>query len=146
MSMPSNHPGRILPQDLQPNDGGGEMLTAQPVSQSEVEELLYGDDRPASERVARLQEIAALLQTQHDADFGEDDPGYLLVEVQEAIGRLSGDADTTYDASDAATYPEDASGHRETLSPDSDELAEIELADEASVAEDIGEMPERGVH
>ena len=146
MSMPSNHPGRILPQDLQPADGGGEMLTAQPVSQSEVEELLYGDDRPAAERVARLSEIADLLRAQHDADMGEDDPGYLLVEVQDAIARLSGGDDTSFDASDAATYPEDASGHRETLSPDSDELEAIEREDEESVAEDIGEMPERGVH
>ena len=146
MSMPSNHPGRILPQDLAPDDGGGQVSTAQPVSQAEIEELLYGDDRPAIERIARLSEIAEQLRAQHDADMGEDDPGYLLVEVQEAIGRLRGGDETSFDASDAATYPEDASWHRETLSPDSDELEAIAQADADSVEEDIGEVPERGVH
>lgn len=146
MSMPSNHPGHVLPQDIDCEDGGGNMLTALPVSQSEIEELLYGDDRPAVERIMRLSEIAETLRGMREGDFGDDDAGAMLVEIEEAIGRLRGDDDTDYDASDAATYPEDASDHRETLSPDSDELEIIELMDAASMEDDLGEVPEGQVH
>ena len=44
--MSNAHPGRIVAQDVVPDDGSGDTLTALPFSQSEIDELLYGDDRP----------------------------------------------------------------------------------------------------
>jgi hypothetical protein len=134
--MTNAHPGRIMPQDLVPDDGSGDSLTALPISQSEVEELLYGDDRPGGERLERLKELAAQLRQQEPADFGDGDPKALLGEIEEAIARLSGDIDR--DPSmvfDEPSMDGDPLNHRETLSPDSDELEEIEDDDEASLSE-----------
>ena len=52
--MSASHPGHVLPQDITPPDGWGEMNAAQPVSSAEIEDLLYGEDRPVEERLARL--------------------------------------------------------------------------------------------
>lgn len=135
--MTNGHPGRILPQDLEPQDGSGDVLTAGPVSQAEIEELLYGDDRPPQERLERLQEIAGELRAQEPGDFGDGDPRALLGEIDEAIARLSGDIDRDPDMPfDEASMDDDPLNHRETLSPDSDELEEIEEEDEASIEED----------
>ena len=38
--MSNLHPGRVLPQDIVPQDGWGDMLSALPVSQAEIEDLL----------------------------------------------------------------------------------------------------------
>ncbi len=138
--MSSAHPGFVLPQDVEPNDGSGEMLTAIPVSQAEIDELLYGEDRPIAERVTRLQELAAQLRDMEPGDFGDNDPGALIGEIDEAIARLSGDGDDDGDPdNDEPTMDDDPLNHRETLSPDSDELEELEEEDESSLTD--GEEP-----
>src|SRR3569833_2937108 len=71
--MSNAHPGRILPQDVKAQDGWGEMVTALPVSQAEIEELLYGDDRPPAERITRLQELAGQLRDDVPGDLGDGD-------------------------------------------------------------------------
>jgi hypothetical protein len=134
--MSNAHPGRVLPQDVVTPDGGGDMMTALPVSQSEVEELLYGDDRPASERIERLQELAAQLRDKQPADFGDNDPGALLGEIDAAIARLSEGFERELDVEfGEPTMDDDPLDHRETLSPDSDELEEIEDDDTASLSD-----------
>ena len=141
--MSSAHPGRILPQDVVPQDGSGDMLTALPFSQSEVDELLYGDDRPPQERIERLQELAGQLREQEPGDFGDGDPGALLGEIDEAIARLQGDMDRDPDlAFDEVSTDGDPLNHRETLSPDSDELEEIEEDDEASLTDGSEPLPD----
>ena len=134
--MSSQHPGRVLPQDVVPQDGWGDMMTALPISQAEIEDLLYGDDRPAAERVERLNELAASLRDREPGDFGDNDPGRLLAEIDRAIARLNGalerDPDLEYDEPTMADGP---LNHRETLSPDSDELEAIEQDDEASLSD-----------
>ena len=134
--MSSQHPGRVLPQDVVPQDGWGDMMTALPISQAEIEDLLYGDDRPAAERVERLNELAASLRDREPGDFGDNDPGRLLAEIDRAIARLNGalerDPDLEYDE---PTMADDPLNHRETLSPDSDELEAIEQDDEASLSD-----------
>ena len=135
--MSNAHPGRIVPQDLVPDDGSGDSLTALPISQSEIDELLYGDDRPEAERLERLNEIAAQLRQQEPGDFGGGDTRALLGEIDEAIARLSGDIERDPDMIyDEPSMDGDPLNHRETLSPDSDELEELEEEDEASVKED----------
>lgn len=134
--MSNLHPGRVLAQDFAPQDGSGDMLTALPLSQAEIEELLYGDDRPAGERIERLQELAAQLRDQQPGDFGDNDPGALLGEIEEAIARLTSGMDRDPDVVfDESTMDDDPLNHRETLSPDSDELEEIEEEDEASLSD-----------
>jgi hypothetical protein len=134
--MSNAHPGRILPQDVVPPDGSGDSLTALPISQSEVEELLYGDDRPVAERIERLQELSAQLRDKEPGDFGDNDPGALATEIDEAVARLRGDMDRDPDVVfDEPTMDGDPLDHRETLSPDSDELEEIEEDDEASLTD-----------
>ena len=133
--MSNQHPGRVLPQDVVPDDGGGEMMTALPVSQAEVEDLLYGDDRPAAGRVQRLSEIADDIRGQQSGDFG-DNAGRLLTEIENAIARITGALEPgPDDQPDEPTMDGDPLDHRETLSPDSEELEAIEEDDEASLTD-----------
>jgi len=136
--MSSLHPGRVLPQDIVPQDGWGDMLTALPVSQAEIEDLLYGDDRPAEERIERLSEIADSLRNREPGDFGDNDPGVLLGEIDNAIARLRSGTEHDPDmvTDDEPTMDDDPLNHRETLSPDSDELEELEALDEASLSDE----------
>lgn len=132
--MSNAHPGRIIPQDVEPEDGGGEMLSALPVSEAEIEELLYGDDRPAAERVARLKELAGIVRDQQQSDSNNRDAGALLTGIEQAIAQLSDDLARDLDlVDDTASMDDDPLDHRETLSPDSDELEEIEADDKASL-------------
>lgn len=133
---PSNHPGRILAQDTEPGDTDEEVITGQPVSQNEIDDLLYGEDRPAEERIDRLREIADHLRARQAADMGDDDPGALIEEIERAVSRLERSFGEGMDPSSVDHNPED---HRETLAPDSDELEAIEEQDEASLREDLGD-------
>jgi hypothetical protein len=135
-TMSNLHPGRVLPQDVVPPDGGGDAITALPVSQAEIEDLLYGDDRPAAERVERLAELADTLRNQEPGDFGDNDPARLVSEIDAAIARINGALERDPDLEfDETTMDDDPLNHRETLSPDSDELEAIEDDDEASLSD-----------
>ena len=135
--MSNLHPGRIVPQDVVPDDGGGDMLTALPFGQDEIDELLFGDDRPPGERIERLQELAAAMRDQEPGDFGGGDIKALLAQIDEAIVRLRGDMDRDPDlVFDEVSTDGDPLNHRETLSPDSDELEELEDEDEESIRDD----------
>ena len=135
--MSNMHPGRIVPQDVVPDDGGGDMLTALPISQAEIDELLYGDDRPPGERIERLRELAAQMRDQEPGDFGGGDTKALLGEIDEAVARLRGDMDRDPDlVFDDVSTDDDPLNHRETLSPDSDELEDLEDEDEESIRDD----------
>lgn len=117
------------------NDGDGEqVLIAQPLSNAEIEELLYSDAFPADERLARLREIRDELLESEASDFGSDDPGALLGQIHQAISLLEQPGGESMDPVSVDHNPED---HRETLSPDSDELDAIEKADEDSLDDDI---------
>jgi len=141
--MSASHPGHVLPQDITPPDGWGEMNAAQPVSSAEIEDLLYGEDRPAEERLARLREIADELRQMEPADFGDDDPGVLLGQIDEAIARLGGALDRDPQLIfDEVSTDDDPLAHRETLSPDSDELETIEEQDDESLDDGEGPVPD----
>ena len=140
--MTNAHPGRIVPQDILPQDGGNS-LTALPFGQAEIEELLYGDDRSAQERIVRLQELAAQMREEEPGDFGDGDPRALLLEIDEAIARLAGDVDRDPDmVEDQVSTDGDPLNHRETLSPDSDELEEIEEDDARSLTDGAEPLPD----
>lgn len=144
--MSNLHPGRVLPQDLVAPDGSGEMLSALPISQAEIEDLLYGDDRPVADRVQRLTEIAEFLREQESGDFGDNDPGVLAGEIEDAIARLSGDFDPEAPTGvDEGALDDDPLNHRETLSPDSDDFERLEAADEASLTDGTEPLDDRVV-
>ena len=132
-----SHMNRSVESQDTRNDGDGEqVIIAQPLSQAEIDELLYSDEFPREERLARLRAVRLELSEQEASDFGSDDPGSLLGVVNEAIAALEDGVGESMDAASVDHNPED---HRETLSPDSDELEAIEQADEDSLSDDVVE-------
>ena len=132
--MSSNHHfSGLIAEDTPAGNDGDTPGFAQPVSQTEIEELLYGDSWPAAERLERLQAIRGELFDLEGPDFGDNDPLSLMRAVDDAIARLSG---VEGEGMDPTSVDHDADAHRETLSPDSDELEAIEEDDAASLTED----------
>ncbi len=123
-------------QDTRSNDGTDQVLIVNPISQNEIDELLYSDEFPREERLERLRYYRDELSEREASDFGQDDPGALLGQVEQAISALEGETGESMDPASVDHNPED---HRETLSPDSDELEAIEQADEASLDDDLVE-------
>ncbi|HHY48842.1 MAG TPA: hypothetical protein GYA10_03760, partial [Alphaproteobacteria bacterium] len=136
---PSNHPGHIIPQDTGPNDAGDDVITGLPISQAEIDELTYGEDRPLEERLDRLRELANDLRVRAAGEVADNDAETLIASIERAITALESRAD---DPGEPGALEEDPLDHRETLAPDSDELAEIEEDDEESIEDDIGEIDE----
>jgi hypothetical protein len=132
---PSNHPGYIIPQDTAPDDTGTDAIIGLPISQDEVDELLYSEDRPTEERLDRLRELADDLRTRKAGEIGDNDAATLLGSIEETISSLEA---KSRNASEPGMLDGDPLDHRETLSPDSDELDLIEEEDEESVEDDIG--------
>ena len=132
---PTNHPGHIIAQDTEDSDAVEETLTGLPISQSEIDELLYGDDRPAAERIARLRELAGDLRAFAAGEVDGEDMRILIASIEEAIRTLE---TKSRFVGEPGMLDEDPLDHRETLSPDSDEYEEIEQEDEQSVEDDIG--------
>jgi hypothetical protein len=130
---PSSHLGHVLPQDTRPGDANEEVNVGQPVSLNEVEDLLYGDDRPAEQRLERLRELADELRARAAGDIADDDAGAVLGEVERAIATLEAKSQFV---GEPGARDEDPLDHRETLAPDSDELEEIEEEDEESMEEE----------
>ncbi|HEV7277206.1 MAG TPA: hypothetical protein VGN80_13045 [Devosiaceae bacterium] len=133
----SNHPGRILPQDTGPGDAEEEVLAGLAISVGEVQELLYGDDRPVEARIDRLQELAEELRAREAGEVADNDAASLLGEIEWAIGELRSKRGH---ANEGGALDVDPLAHRETLAPDSDEREALEDADEESVEDDIGEV------
>ncbi|WDR02263.1 hypothetical protein PSQ19_16750 [Devosia algicola] len=140
MSQQHHNPGTLMSEETS-FDEGDEPGIAQPISQSEIEELLYGDDRPAEQRLERLHEIRHELAARESADFGGEDPAALLGEVDRAIASLGTDADNADESDDYASLSapdsRDPSDHLDSLSPDDVEAIEdIEGAGEV-VEDDV---------
>lgn len=130
-----NHINRTVEsQDTRSNDGTDQMLISNPISQNEIDELLYSDEFPREERLDRLRYYRDELREREASDFGLDDPGALLGQIEQAISALEEGFGESMDPASVDHNPED---HRETLSPDSDELEAIELADEESLDDDL---------
>lgn len=137
------------------------VLTAEPLSQDELDELLYSEAFSREERLERLRGLRETLVASESADLGSNDAAALRREVDRAIVEIEEGAGETMDASAVDHNPED---HSETLSPDSDEYLDRMAAEEASLnsegdaegdlddvldetewAEGDGFEPERGV-
>jgi hypothetical protein len=118
--------GTLLPQETN-FDNADQAGIAQPYTQSEIEDLLYSDERPVEERLARLREMRDEASVRESGDFGDDDPAALLDELDRAIAELSGDAaasDENFELADAVI--DDPADHSHALAPDDvDALTEL---------------------
>ena len=124
MAQHHDHHGTMVPQDTN-FDNADQPGIAQPYTQSEVEELLYGDDRPANERLARLRELRDESAIRESGDWGGQDPAAMLDEIDRAIDELSatianGDDDETY-AGLATNFDNDPADRLDALSPDDED-------------------------
>lgn len=157
---PTNHPGHVIPQDIAPGDASEAFGVAEPYTQIEIEDLLYGNDRPASQRLARLRELRDEATVRESGDWGDQDPAATLEELDRAIDELSAmiansDDNDEY-ATLAPTFDKDPGDRLDALSPDDvdarhaiesddEEDDRIEPLDEAEWDEGDGFKPERGV-
>jgi hypothetical protein len=90
-----------------------------PYSQNEIDDLLYGSDRPVEDRLARLREIRDEMTVRESGDFGEEDPRDMMAEIDRAIDTLQGDLEGVEAEGDLA--PEaimDPNDHLDALAPD----------------------------
>ena len=124
MAQHHDHHGTMVPQDTN-FDNADQPGIAQPYTQTEVEELLYGEDRPASERLARLQELRNESAIRESGDWGGQDPAAMLDEIDRAIDELSAVIANSDDTDDfaglATTYVNDPNDRLDALSPDDDD-------------------------
>ena len=118
--------------DLTGNDGDQPGYTL-PVSPTEIEELLYNEEWSADERIERLLAMRGQLAELESPDYGDDDPLTLVRQIDDAISQLR---NPDGDSMDPEGVDEDPNSHRETLSPDSDELLDLEKLDEESFTDD----------
>lgn len=165
MAQHHDHHGTLVPQDTN-FDNADQPGIAQPYSQNEIEELLYGEDRPASERLARLRELREEAAVRESGDWGDQDPAAMLDELDRAIDELSAtmansdDLDGSY-AGLETSFDNDPADRLDALSPDDvdarhaiesgedfydDAEDEIVPLDEAEWDEGDDFRPEKGVH
>ena len=139
MAQHQDHHGAVVPQDTN-FDNADQPGIAQPYTQSEVEELLYGDDRPASERLAQLRALRDESAIRESGDWGDQDPAAMLDEIDRAIDELSATIANSEDSDDfaglATTFDNDPNDRLDALSPDDDEARQAIEGDEDEFFED----------
>lgn len=125
--------GDFLPQDSAGDDSSIEANSAQPFSEAELQDLLYGEGRSVEERLTLLRQFRGDLADRAGGDIAGNDAAALLDEINERIAELESDGSL---GEAAETLDVDPLAHRETLSPDSDELEELEEEDADSLDEE----------
>ncbi|MDB5473061.1 MAG: hypothetical protein JWP99_364, partial [Devosia sp.] len=122
MAQHQNQHGSIVPQDAT-YDAVDQPGLSRPYTQDEVDELLYGADRSASERLGRLREIRDEMAIRESGDWGDQDPAAMIDELDRAIDELSAtianadDLDEDYMLLEPA-LDVDPSERLDSLSPD----------------------------
>jgi hypothetical protein len=122
-----------VPQDTAMNDSSEETIISLPLSEAEIEDLLYGGERSSAERIELLRALRDDIAERESSDFGDSDPRALVDEIDSRIAELLG---AERDGSKQGMLDRDPLAHRETLAPDSDELNALEEDDEASLGEE----------
>lgn len=139
MAQHHDHHGTMVPQDTN-FDNADQPGIAQPYSQTEVEELLYGEDRPASERLVRLREMREEAAIRESGDWGDQDPAALLDELDRAIDELSATIANSDDneayAGLGTSFDNDPADRLDALSPDDEEARQAIEGDEDAFFED----------
>lgn len=102
-----------------------------PYSQTEIEDLLYGSDRPVEERVQRLREMRDEMVARESGDFGDQDPKDMLAEIDRALEKLQADSDYADENGDFdAAVAIDPNDHLDALSPDDVEARQALTGDD----------------
>lgn len=148
MAQHQNQHGSIIAQDAI-YDAADQPGLAFPYTQDVVDELLYGTDRSATERLARLREIRDEMAIRESGDWGDQDPGSMMDELDRAIDELSATIANADDGADKYMLLEPAldmnsSDRLDTLAPDDvDAISAIagEDIDAADDEEHDGEEP-----
>ena len=136
MAQNHDHPGSLVPQETS-FDNADTPGIAQPYSQTEIEDLLYGDDRPAHDRLERLKEMRFEAAERESGDFGGEDPAFLLDELDRAIAELQRDLDNTDDTGNVdATMSSDPADHLDALAPDDTDARETLIGEEEFYEDD----------
>lgn len=139
MAQHHDHHGTMVPQRTN-FDNADQPGISQPYSQSEIEDLLYGEDRPASERLARLRELRDEAVARESGDRGEQDPAAMLEEIDRAIDELSATMANAEDNSAYAglgtSFDNDPADRLDLLSPDDEEARQAIEGDEDSFVEE----------
>lgn len=122
MAQHHNQHGSIVPQDTT-YDAVDQPGLSRPYTQDEVDELLYGTDRSASERLARLREIRDEMAIRESGDWGDQDPAAMMDELDRAIDELSATIANSDDLDDDYMLLEpaldrDTADRLDSLSPD----------------------------
>jgi hypothetical protein len=117
----------LLAEDSPLGNDGDLSGVAQPVSESEIDELLYSEEWTTEQRITRLETLRADLLEMEAASADKSDRNALLARIDDALTQLrldrGGEIDPTAADHDPAT-------HRETMSPDDDDLLDIEAAED----------------
>ena len=158
MAQHHDHHGTMVPQETN-FDNADQPGIAQPYTQAEVEELLYGSDRPANERLAQLRELRDESAIRESGDWGDQDPAAMLDEIDRAIDELSATIANAEDGEDydelAPVFDTDPSGRLDALSPDDedsrlaiegDDDGEPEPLDATEWEDGDDFNPDQGVH
>lgn len=108
-----------------------------PFSQDEIEDLLYGGDRPVDERIERLKEMRAELVTREQGDFGDEDPTAMIEEIDRALDELQGDLANADDNGELdAAVDIDPADHLDALAPDDVDARAALIGEEEFYEED----------
>jgi hypothetical protein len=118
------------------DDTDGRLGPAGDLSQTEIDELLYTEEIPASERVIRLRQMREQLVGAGSVDASESDAPGMLREIDRAIAEIEGLKGEGMDPASVDHNPED---HRETLSPDDDLLLDLQNGEDGEEADLFGE-------
>ncbi|ODT73253.1 MAG: hypothetical protein ABS75_00815 [Pelagibacterium sp. SCN 63-23] len=130
------HPGSLVPQETS-FDNADNPGIAQPYSQSEIEDLLFGEDRPIAERIARLQEMRAEVRERSSGDFGGRDLISMLDEIDRAIEELQRDLTHAEENGGLdAALAMDPADHLDALAPDDVEAREALIGEEQFYEDD----------
>jgi hypothetical protein len=139
MAQHHDHHGTMVPQETN-FDNADQPGIAQPYTQSEVEELLYGGDRPASDRLARLRELRDESAIRESGDWGDQDPAAMLDELDRAIDELSATIANSEDNDDfaglATTFDNDPADRLDGLSLDDADARHAIVGDEEGFFDD----------
>ena len=136
---PTDKHDDLIPEDTAADDSVADTLTGLPLTQDELQDLLYGQSRSTEERLDLLRAFRSELADREGSDFGDDDPGALIAEIDGVIAELTG---AERDGERPGALDIDPLAHRETLSPDSDELEDLLEADDNSLDADDADLAE----
>lgn len=105
------------------------------VTQDDIDELLFSGQWSVEERLARLEQLRSELLGLSTPEAGGNDPRDMIGAINEAIRRLGSGEEV---GPDPLLVDHDPLWHRETLAPDSDELADLQALDTAEEDDDLG--------